>query len=221
MTASRLRVVREAWLVLVLALVFGALLAGIHLGLTDRIEANKRAETLGQIPALVLGSAIGPETVVEVEVDGDGVVLRDGDEERRLEITRREVGENHLWEVRDGADGERLGWVASGRGQGYADAIELLVGLDAAGESLRGLYVLSQKETPALGDAITSLDFRRRFVGAATDRPLEVTRDELVATGDTSRIMAITAATISSRSVCEIVNRTVAEVREALDDWAG
>lgn len=214
MTASRLRVVREAWLVLVLALVFGGLLAGVHLGLSDRIEANKRAETLGQIPALVLGTALGPETVVEVE--GDVVIVTEGGEERRLEITQRDLGDNRLWEVRDAADGERLGWVASGRGQGYADVIELLVGLDAAGHNLTGLYVLSQKETPALGDAITSPGFRQRFVGAAADRPLEVTRDELAAVDDPSRVLAITAATISSRSVCEIVNRTVAEVREAL-----
>jgi electron transport complex protein RnfG len=215
-TTSRLRVVREAWLVLVLALVFGGLLAGVHLGLTDRIEANKRAETLGQIPALVLGSEIGPET--KVEVTEDGVILRRGSDERELEIAERVIGGRPLWEVRDGASGERLGWVASGRGQGYADVIELLVGLDATGRRLTGLYVLSQKETPALGDAITSLDFRSRFVGAPTNRQVEVTRDEIGAAEDPSRVLAITAATVSSRSVCEIVNRTVADIREALDE---
>ena len=216
MTKPKLTVLREAWLVLVLAAVFGSLLAGVHLGLTSRIEANKRAETLGQIPGLVLGSEVAPET--EVIVGADGVTLKTGAEVRELAISQREVGEHTLWEVRDRALDERLGWVASGRGQGYADVIELLVGLDADGGRLTGLYVLSQKETPALGDAITGKPFRGRFVGAATDSPLEVTRNPTEATEDGSRVLAITAATISSRSVCEIVNRTVADVRAALDE---
>lgn len=216
MRAARLRVLREAWLVLALATVFGGLLAGVHLGLSGRIAANKRAETLGQIPALVLGAEVGAST--EVAVAGDVVTLRDGDRVRDLGIAQRQVGDHTLWEVTDRASGERLGWVASGSGQGYADAIELLVGLDPEGLRLTGLYVLSQKETPALGDAITGEAFRRRFEGAAADRPLEVTRDATQATADASRVLAITAATISSRSVCEIVNRTVAEVRAALDE---
>ena len=79
-------------------------------------------------------------------------------------------------------------------------------------ERIQGLFVLAQKETPALGDGITREPFRSRFVGQSTVRALEVSKDP--GGGGEGRIQALTAATISSRSVCDIVNRTVAEVRE-------
>ena len=37
-------VLKQAWLVLVLAVCFGAALAGVHVGLSGRIEANRRAD---------------------------------------------------------------------------------------------------------------------------------------------------------------------------------
>ena len=79
------------------------------------------------------------------------------------------------------------------------------------------MYVLSQKETPALGDGITKTPFRQRFVGAPTDRLLTVVKDAPAADADPSQVLALTAATISSQSVCDIVNRTVADVRSALE----
>ena len=46
----------QAWLVLLLAVCFGASLAGVHLKLAPVIETNKRNETLQQVPQLVLGN---------------------------------------------------------------------------------------------------------------------------------------------------------------------
>ncbi len=202
----------QAWLVLILALVFGGTLAGVHVGLRDRIEANLRAETLGRIPELVLGSQIEGGAQVEILDDNLRVVLEDG---AILEMRAKErlLAGHQVFEVTRQSDGERLGWVARGSGQGYADLIEVLLGLDPQGLELTGLYVLSQKETPALGDGITRAPFRDRFVGAPTDRPLEVTKTAEAAASDPSRILALTAATISSQSVCDIVNRTVSDIR--------
>ena len=213
MSLLRLTLLREAWLVLVLAASFGAALAAIQTGLGGRIEANKRAQTLSQVPALVLGGELPADAVIEVSEDGIDVRSEAGGA-RRLEVLEREVAGHLVLEVRDAAGG-LTGWVLRGADQGYADQIELLIGLSADGETIRGLYVLSQKETPALGDGITRAEFRDRFVGLPTDRRLEVARSEREA-ADGSRILALTAATVSSRSVCDIVNQTVAAVKPTL-----
>lgn len=202
----------QAWLVLVLALVFGGTLAGVQVGLQERIEANLRAETLGRIPSLVLGSEVDAEAEVVMDEDRLEVQLIDGST-IELHAAEREIAGHQVFEVLGGDSQVRLGWVARGAGQGYADQIELLIGLRPDGSEITGLYVLSQKETPALGDGITKLPFRDRFAGVPTDRPIEVAREESVAAGDTSKILALTAATISSQSVCDIVNQTVKDLR--------
>lgn len=205
----------QAWLVLILALVFGGTLAGVHVGLQDRIEANLRAETLSQIPALILGSRLGAEAEIVVLEDTLEVWLDDGSTLEMLVVEQTLAG-RQVFEISDKARRARLGWVARGAGQGYADQIDLLIGLDAGAAEITGLYVLSQKETPALGDGIVREPFRSRFVGAPTDRPVQVTKTESAAAADPSKILALTAATISSQSVCDIVNRTVADIRSAI-----
>ena len=213
-----MRLLREAWLILLLAGTFGAALASVQSGLGGRIEANKRAQTLGQVPALVLGKLARG---AEIEVGGERIEVRPSQGEPvSLAVAERRIAGRQVLEVRRG-DGELAGWVLRGADQGYADTIELLIGLSPDAEVIRGLYVLSQKETPALGDAITTEEFRGRFTGRRTDQQLEVTRSEREAAEPGGGILALTAATISSRSVCDIVNDTLAEVKPHLAPAAG
>ena len=213
MSEPRRNPLREAWLILVLAGAFGATLAAVQTGLGERIEANKRAETLSQVPALVLGGERMRDAEVSIRDERIEVRLAGG-EARSLAVRERQIAGLAVLEVR--SDDQITGWVLRGADQGYADQIELLIGLSPDGEVIRGLYVLSQKETPALGDAITSEEFRGRFTGRRTDRRLEVTRSEREAARPDGAVLALTAATISSRSVCDIVNQTVAAVKPHL-----
>ena len=43
----------QAWLVLMLAIVFGTCLAAVHVNLSERIAQNKLNESLEQIPGLI------------------------------------------------------------------------------------------------------------------------------------------------------------------------
>ena len=109
--------------------------------------------------------------------------------------------------------GQVVGWVIPCGGQGFADRIEVLVGRDAGASTLTGVYVLEQKETPGLGNKIVEDDWRAQFAGLSALRPLRVARTGQA--GD-RQIDSITGATISSESVCEIVNQALGQWREEL-----
>ena len=174
----------QGWLVLALALGFGGALAGVEAALSGRIAENKLNETLDQIPRLVEGAKTGEQTTIEGKT-----IFRAVDE-----------------------GGKLVGWVVPARGQGFADRIELLIGLDTKAETITGLYVLAQKETPGLGNKITEDKWQGQFDNKPTDKPLAVTKAKPKA----GEIRAVTGATISSESVCTIVNETVAAWREKL-----
>ncbi len=191
-TPSKGGYIGQAWLVILLALLYGGGLAGVENALSGKIEANKKAETYRVIPQLVAGT--DPDSTQEIAVRGEH-----GKESLVYRIHR--------------ADGSHIGWVLSAAGQGFADRIELLIGLDPTVTSIRGMYVLNQKETPGLGDYITSADFQNRFRGKPADRPLAVVKTDPAADNE---IRALSGATISSESVAAIVNRALANFREPL-----
>jgi len=186
----------QAWLVLLLALGFGAALAAVQSRLGPRIEQNKRDETYDQVPRLVAGAVKERTRELKLKIGGE---------------------ERAVYKAFDGA-GRHVGWVIKAAGQGFADVIELLIGLDRRGETITGLYVLENKETPALGNKIVEPAFRGRFRGKPTARPLKVTKKPPRADNE---ILAISGATVSSESVTRIVNAAVAEFKRALPAGGG
>ncbi|MBN2371144.1 MAG: FMN-binding protein [Vicinamibacteria bacterium] len=182
----------QAWLVLVMATFFGAALAGVEHKLGPVIAMNKLNETILQVPSLVPGAV---ETTPDMESAHGKNVFRALDENGRL-----------------------VGWVVQGRGQGFADRIEVLIGLDASVATITGLFVLDQKETPGLGDNITTRAFRDRFAGIGTD--VTLVAQNTTTNREAGVIQALSGATISSSAVCTIVNQTVNEVKEPLAEAA-
>jgi electron transport complex protein RnfG len=205
----------QAWLVLLLALIFGSSLAGVQTALEGRIKKNKRADTMSQIPNLVPGAATGKQ-----EIMGDLVVFRAMDD-----------------------SGKQVGWVVQAGGQGFADVIELLIGLNRDASKITGLYILDQKETPGLGNRIVNPQdsvyakaqqeteqqeeaafskmgvddsFRLQFSGKSTVHSLSVTKQNDAAP-DNEKIDALTGATISSESVVDIVNKAITKFKKAKD----
>ncbi len=168
----------QAWLVLLLALCFGAALAGVQVSLSGRIEENKLAETKGQIPYLVPDSA----------------------DSRKVEI-----GDDVVYRAFNGL-GETVGWVLTVTGQGFADKIEMLIGLNEDASVITGLYILDQKETPGLGDKIRG-EWKDQFKDVKGTEPLRVVKASAT---EATEIEAVTGATISSDAVVTTVNKEVA-----------
>lgn len=187
----------QAWLVVVLALLYGGGLAAVETLVGGRIAENRSQETYAAIPDLVPGA--DPKQTVELLLVGD-----DGRETKVYQAL--------------GLAGEHLGWVVPASGQGFGGAIEVLVGLDAELGTITGLYVLEQRETPGLGDHIRGDAFRSQFRGRPAEVPLSVVKLEAEAEHE---IRAITGATISSESVANIVNQALANLRGPLARQAG
>jgi electron transport complex protein RnfG len=184
----------QAWLVIFLSLVFGGGLTAVQTTLSPKIAENRRNETYSVVPELVSGAdAARTEGTIVKGVNGKEV---------------------RVYRALD-RNGAACGWVLPAGGQGFGDRIELLIGLDAGLTKITGLYVLEQKETPGLGNYIASPTFRARFQDKSTDRPLVVVKRE---PGDKSNneIQAWTGATVSSVSVCDIVNSALANLKEPL-----
>ena len=199
MTSIRNSNLAQAWLVLVLATVFGTALAGIQVKLSPVIEANKIRETMKEVPGLVLGKAADT---------GDLAI-----NSRVIEIEKNGISKFYpVYDVRL-KDGSLAGHVAKATGQGYADKIEVLLGLDAGGSKITGLFILDQKETPGLGNRILEKPWRDQFTDKQSGTPLVVVKAK---TGQGNEVDGISGATISSRAVTGIVNTTIADIRPQL-----
>ena len=198
----------QAWLVLLLAVCFGALLAAVQITLGPTIEANKINETLQKVPEMIFGAARAEELAanqqtvdvspLSVEVDKAGNTVR-----------------YSVYEAKTG--GQLDGWVAKTAGQGYADKIEMLIGFDPMMDKITGIFILDQKETPGLGNKIVTDEWRSQFIGKSTDQPLAAVKGNAKAGNE---IDAITGATISSKSVTDIINTAVKDLRNPLIEKA-
>ena len=100
-------------------------------------------------------------------------------------------------------DGQAIGYaLESSTSEGYGGEIVFLVGIDIQGK-INTYKIMSHKETPGLGDNLTSDEFKKQFKGKDLGNfRFKVTKDG----GD---VEAITAATISSRAACEALEKAM------------
>lgn len=188
----------QAWLVLLLSIVFSVSLAAVHLNLSPVIEENQKKETMEKIPVLVTGDDSAENT--------DSLDIS----KRTIDVDKNGVTKSYTVYDAFAKTGNTVGHVVKATGQGYGDKIVLLLGLDPEGKTITGLYVLENKETPGLGNKITEDDWRNQYVGKSSDSPLVVIKGNSV---NENEIDAISGATISSRAVTNIVNSAIADVK--------
>jgi RnfABCDGE-type electron transport complex G subunit len=171
-------------------LISGGFLTGVAKLTKERIALNIQAEI---------------EEAIEEVVDAAEVDQMVYEEENF--VIYRELEDN----------GDLAGFAVQATGIGFQDKITLMFGLDASLEEITGLTIIDQKETPGLGAKIedweTFLQFweyRDATTLLTLRKPPASTIDELLPT----EINTITAATISSKKVLEIVNLSLERVRE-------
>lgn len=115
------------------------------------------------------------------------------------------------------ADGSHMGFAIAGEQPGYQDIVGLIFGYDAESGELLGMKVLESKETPGLGDKIEKDSaFVSSFRG--TLPPVEGVKTG-TGTGSEHEVDMITGATISSRTVIEIINKRMESIGPMIDAY--
>jgi Na+-translocating ferredoxin:NAD+ oxidoreductase subunit G len=125
---------------------------------------------------------------------------------------------DRIWAGYD-ESGARVGYAIIGAEAGFQDVIRLMFGYDPAAQRVLGMRILESKETPGLGDKIFKDE---TFVSAfrTAQLPMIPTKPGS-GTGDPREVDTITGATISARTVINIINNRVAAVNPLLADAGG
>jgi electron transport complex protein RnfG len=126
------------------------------------------------------------------------------------------------------SNGKLVGYVATGDATGYSSILKVMVGVKPD-FTINAIKVLSQKETPGLGDQVEAVKSKKTWytviTGTSPDesklRPWFQTQfDGLIppvkVDKDGGRIESITGATISSRAVCNAVDKAVSNLKTAI-----
>jgi Na+-translocating ferredoxin:NAD+ oxidoreductase subunit G len=102
---------------------------------------------------------------------------------------------------------------------GFQDVILVMFGFDPEAGRILGMRILESKETPGLGDKIFKDEaFVAQF--RVAEVPMIPTKPGTGA-GDPREVDTITGATISARTVINIINNRVERMRPLLDGVRG
>ncbi len=127
-------------------------------------------------------------------------------------VSYNEIEKDRLYEG-IGERGNVIGYAFIAEGNGYQGKIKIIAGIDVALKKLKGIEVLESTETPGLGAEITNEPFKSQFRSLSVLPEITFTKGGVTKTNE---IQAITGATISTRSVVEILNEEIARIPEVL-----
>ena len=143
-----------------------------------------------QVMNLVKGPAIR-QMLKEADNDPvkDRFKIKDGEEERTVFVGVFDGNANTV--------------VLESTAAGFADKVGMVVAINMADETLRGMAVTTHKETPGLGaNAKDDPSFAAQFAGKPATTPVKVSKDG-------GNISALSGATITSRAVCAGVTKAI------------
>ncbi|MBA7632754.1 Na(+)-translocating ferredoxin:NAD(+) oxidoreductase complex subunit G [subsurface metagenome] len=190
--------IQQSWLLIVASFCFGLLIAVANAALSERIEQN-RIDKLNRLTRALLPEA---ENFIAL------------DTEIEIESTRGKKEKVKVYKAV--SEDECVGWSFNAAGSGFADKIELVVAVDKDFQKLAGFDVLASNETPGFGDQIKYDYYRDQFKGAPAEEL------KLIASGNPkkidSEIVAITGATVSSEAVVEIINNSITQIKNQMQD---
>jgi len=188
-------------------LISGLTLVGIYVGTLPMIQRNRAAF----LSRAILGDSEadderdrrpllpGAESFTTMELRGNELV--------RFEGAEGEAPAGPALYMAYDADGQFVGYGIPAEGPGFQDTVALIYGFDATRRVIVGMRVLESRETPGLGDKIIFDEhFLSNFEALAVEPTIvPVKKGERSAPNE---IDCITGATISSKAVVTILNRS-------------
>jgi electron transport complex protein RnfG len=191
--------IKQSWLLIVSAFVFGLLIAVTNAALSGRITGNEENKLYNLMRGLIIDAN-------KFQVAIEGAQIPDG---------KGKVNQTDIYRA-IGIGNRNVGFAFVATGAGFADKIKLVIAVDGGCEKFFGFKVLSSNETPGFGSRIKEDEFGRQFRGVPTGAL------EVVKTGDVeeidSQIVAISGATVSSEAVVSIFNTYTEGVRRRLQE---
>jgi RnfABCDGE-type electron transport complex G subunit len=191
--------IQQSWLLIAASFCFGLLIAVTNAALSARIEQN-RIDKLNRLTRALLPKA---EHFVEL------------DKEIEVESAKGKKTKIKVYKAVSEAN-ECVGWSFTAAGSGFVDKIELVVAVDNDFQKLAGFDILASNETPGFGDQIKYDYFRDQFKGAPA-KELALVRSGQAKEID-SEIVAISGATVSSEAVVEIINNSITQIKNQMQD---
>ncbi len=187
--------VAESWLILLLGLVFAVLLAGAQTTLQPTIRVNQQ-KALNEAIGMVVPGTVKTEKLAVTGYDREVFKCLDG-------------------------GGRLVGWAIDAVGMGFADQIRAVIGLSADAETITGLKVIDNVETPGLGNKIAAEPAEEsdnvwadQYNGLSAG--METTVVKRATTEGKNEVQAVTGATISSKAVTDLANKAIQHVRPEL-----
>jgi len=119
-----------------------------------------------------------------------------------------------LYRVFD-AQKDTIGYALPYEGNGFQGKIRLMLGVTKKLNSISGLEILEQLETPGLGSKVSEEPFKKQFSDLNAEPEVDLVKG--VPPSKANEIQAITGATISSKSVVKIINDGLAKLRSERD----
>ena len=192
---------KESWLLMVAAIVFGCLLACLNAAWGPKILENQQQKFNTQAGIMLADAETFENVAEDIMIDIGKGAPQEVDVKKALD-----------------ANGNLVGWAFMAEGAGFADKIQLVLAVSTDFGTLAGYSVLSSNETPGFGDKIALPNgyYQKQFVGIPTRELI------LKKTGDPDvideNIVAISGATVSSQAVVDILNTYVGKVKDALKE---
>jgi electron transport complex protein RnfG len=179
----------------------GLIIVGAYQGTYDAVAANKRLAVERSVFKVVPAA----KAIEEYYALEGGSIAKAGAE--------APAGAVKFFAAYDDA-GKLVGVAAEGGAKGYADTVRIMFGYDPACQCIKGIGVVSMRETPGIGDKIlTDKEFQANFealdVKLVADMKALANEVKTVKHGTKAnpwQIDAIAGATITSRAVGKGIN---------------
>jgi len=191
-------------------LLSGVVLVGTYLFTAPMIAANKAAATQRAIFKVL------PEcdSFTTLKLEGGKLTPKVANTGGKEESDKEEL----LVYAGYNKGNELIGFAIPGSEPGFQDIIGTIFGYDDAKKIIIGFEVLESKETPGLGDKIfKDADFQTNFKALAIEP--EIVPVKKGAKQNPNEVETIAGATISSKAVVRLLNKTMAVWQVAIDDY--
>ncbi len=191
-------------------LISGVILVGTFIYTDPLIKANKAAATQRAIFKVLEGC----ESFTTLTLENDKLI------EKVVNPDKEEKNDKNELLVYAGynANKELIGFAIPGSEPGFQDIIGTIFGYDGTKKVIIGFEVLESKETPGLGDKIfKDADFQTNFTALAVEPEIiPVKKGEKQ---NPNEVETIAGATISSKAVVRLLNKTMAIWQKTIDDY--